>query len=435
MRHSREAILVYILAAFVSAASTLILLRERSPASEIAGQPAAEVDVPGTSAAAPAAVEPEASVEEIPEEAAMKFRLFEKDLRPRFNLHQFVFADGVLVSGTSERFIEFVKANNIKRGARVFLNSPGGLMSEGMLLGEAFRTLGMNTDVGIEQRKGTKGTKTASQPQCTGAGDASEFQRCMYQMPQVTFGNCESACALAYIGGTYRFLEVGSRIGVHRFYGSRSSEDDLDKAQVLSGVILKYISEMGVDPRLFEKMTLAAPEDMHYLSRSELSELRVYTGSTKTESWQFKSMPGSTYLVGTKEDERGEAKFIVGCYRPNRKLMLMGMIPVSTDEMAKQVEAEASDVGYFLDAEVETVSGTGRDVKVYAEGQSVRVSFELSKVDVEKIVGARSTGIAVLPKDQPGVFSGFTIDVEGGRKHLSNYSQECWDISDGASAE
>ena len=79
----------------------------------------------------------------------MTFTLQEKDLRPNFDLQQWIFADGVIVQGTAARFGEFTKNHpQLIPDATVILNSPGGSPIEGMLLGDAIRDLHYRTSVG-----------------------------------------------------------------------------------------------------------------------------------------------------------------------------------------------------------------------------------------------------------------------------------------------
>ena len=117
----------------------------------------------------------------------MSFTLQQKDLRPNFDLYQWIFADGEIVPGTSQKFQSFVRANpSLIEGATVILNSPGGSVEEGIRLGDAIRDLHFRTDVGVA------GTDPMS------------------RRP----GLCLSACIYPYLGGEYRYLSKGSAIGI-----------------------------------------------------------------------------------------------------------------------------------------------------------------------------------------------------------------------------
>jgi hypothetical protein len=138
-----------------------------------------------------------------------------------------VMASGEIVHGDADRFITFIKQNNMIATDdfdTIKLSSPGGNLFEGMALGEAIRRARFNAVVG-------RGT------------------------------TCASACALAFLGGTARYatgtgpgrtLEFGGWLG---FHGFRFSDDKLvllnesvETSRVVTGLILEYVERMaGVD--------------------------------------------------------------------------------------------------------------------------------------------------------------------------------------------
>ncbi len=127
--------------------------------------------------------------------------------------------------------------------------------------------------------------------------------------PKLEKGVCLSACSLAFLGGTFRYMHVGSTFGIHRFY---SSKDDVgeDVAQIISGRLLSYIVKMGIDASLFELMTTAGPTEMLVLPPNELAKLRVVTGLK--EEWTLKTNADlGIYLMGQVSNERGSHKMIL----------------------------------------------------------------------------------------------------------------------------
>lgn len=91
---------------------------------------------------------------------------------------------------------------------------------------------------------------------------------------------CASACALAFFGGQSRFAEPGS-IGVHQASFADSSVGDVGAAvstvQQLTAVEIAYINEMGVDARVLQVALQYGPDDIRYLSSSEMKTYRVVT--------------------------------------------------------------------------------------------------------------------------------------------------------------
>jgi hypothetical protein len=161
----------------------------------------------------------------------MSFALQERDLRPNFDLDQWVFADGEIVPGTFDKFQSFLKAHpSLIAGATVILNSPGGSVAEGIKLGDAIRDLHFRTDVGT-----------------IGIGVMS-----------IAPGICPSACIYPYLGGEYRYLHQGSAIGVHRFSFTNTAitaSEATETSQLLAGYIVEFLNKSRVTTDFFPLMT------------------------------------------------------------------------------------------------------------------------------------------------------------------------------------
>jgi hypothetical protein len=125
--------------------------------------------------------------------------------------------------------------------AHVRLDSPGGSLVEGMAIGRVISALPttVTTDVG---RQGGRAA--------------------------------DCACVLAFLGGRYRYLRDGSRLGVHQFYTVEenvvSSAEGIALGQVLSGEIVDYLAEMRVDSAFFRLMTEPQPEEILWVPRASL---------------------------------------------------------------------------------------------------------------------------------------------------------------------
>ncbi|PAQ07612.1 hypothetical protein CIT26_19935 [Mesorhizobium temperatum] len=97
--------------------------------------------------------------------------------------------------------------------------------------------------------------------------------------PTATPADCASACILIYLGATYRFLDPGSRIGVHQFSFRDASTLSPSKAtsitQLLAADVTAYLSDIRADPSLFSVMSQTFPEDIHWIDHDELKALQV----------------------------------------------------------------------------------------------------------------------------------------------------------------
>ena len=149
--------------------------------------------------------------------------------------HWTIFLDGPIDAGAADRLSEIIAAEGID-AASVYLNSRGGSLAAGVAIGRVIRASGFSTNVG---RETTDPLETAP-------------------------GVCFSACAFAYAGGGWRYLDV-SQIGVHRFHGEAPRGDVLATGQSVSGLITHYLSEMGISTDLFALMA-QVPERRHLRS-------------------------------------------------------------------------------------------------------------------------------------------------------------------------
>ncbi|WP_424631214.1 hypothetical protein [Bradyrhizobium sp. SYSU BS000235] len=136
-------------------------------------------------------------------------------------------------------------------GDTVILSSPGGRVDQALIMGEIIRSRGLRTLVGSVSSDG-----------------------------RLKPAYCASACVLTYAGGTARALVPGSRLGVHQFTAEVSKEDarnwdGVAYAQKTSGMILEYMTRMGVSPSILQQMS--ASKDIRWLSEKDAADLNLVT--------------------------------------------------------------------------------------------------------------------------------------------------------------
>ncbi len=157
------------------------------------------------------------------------------------------------VSGTIGRraaagwFRDRLDEAHLKAGDAVVLSSPGGQLDQALIMGEVIRSRGLVTAVGIF--------------------DSSDRMKPSY---------CASACVFAYAGGTVRIgASRGSKLGVHRFTSGGSGQDPVADTQRTTGIVLGYMTRMGVSPSVVEAMTTTS--DIRWLSPKEATDTRLVT--------------------------------------------------------------------------------------------------------------------------------------------------------------
>jgi hypothetical protein len=328
----------------------------------------------------------------------MRFTLRERDLRPNLDLHQWIFADGEIVPGTTAAFKEFVRNNpQLIPRATVVLNSPGGSPAEGMLLGDAIRELHYRTNVGA-------------------LGDAGQ----MKLLP----GRCMSACIYPYLGGEYRYLSADSVIGIHRFafqedYGGSVTSE---VSQILAGRIVDYIKRSRADSGLFTLMTQASPDDIHILSSDELAKFKVVTGDIYSEDWSFEVHGALSYLKADQITWRGESKLIFTCDQG-----IPGILTLSELSDREAIIRESTTPILIINDQSFTVPRTFHDQPpTLANGRYVSWSITLTPEVVGALKAANRIGSGLSPA--PGIFAGVAgINVGDAKEKLVRFLNDCGD--------
>ena len=126
------------------------------------------------------------------------------------------------------------------------MSSPGGDLNQAMIIGEIIRSRGLSTAVGV--------------------ADASGHIRPSY---------CASACVFIYAGGKSRYGIEGSMLGVHRFVTTMPGRDPVAETQRTAGMILSYMTMMGVSSSVVEAMSETG--DIRWLGVSEAAAMNLVT--------------------------------------------------------------------------------------------------------------------------------------------------------------
>jgi hypothetical protein len=150
---------------------------------------------------------------------------------------RFVYGIGEITTDTPRLFAAVFAANGdtFATTAGLVLDSPGGNLVGGLLLGDAIRRAGINTIVGYTYRTPRGTIRTAS---------------------------CISACAWAFAGGVNRLMLADSSLGVHRFYGT----DSVASAQEVTAYVNLYLDRMGVSRVLQDVASLTPANEMAFLT-------------------------------------------------------------------------------------------------------------------------------------------------------------------------
>lgn len=155
-----------------------------------------------------------------------------------------MYLDGEFDQAAPARLARFVVEQQISQ-ASVYFNSPGGSLVAAMAIGRLLREQGFSTYVG---RRGADPRQPGS-------------------------GVCYSACPFAYAGGSRRFLEGDSVLGIHRAANRVPVPDEGAFEQRVATEATTYLEAMGVSTRLFRMMQTTPHDSIRLLSREEAVRL------------------------------------------------------------------------------------------------------------------------------------------------------------------
>jgi hypothetical protein len=231
-----------------------------------------------------------------------------------------IYASGDIEQETPLSFEKLVSENRIPGHSIVFFDSLGGNLYAGMDLGRMIRRQRLITYIGSK-------------------GEIQEFGPDIGRLHLSKPGHCMSACSLAFLGGIFRYRN-GGVYGVHRFYSTAEPHLDSDQAQIISGAILQYLREMGVEPELFNEMTEAGRSDVKILTEDRLLALKVINNGHSDTQWTLEAAGShGLYLKGYRDTIWGEQKLMFLTTSGESKLVAIAMFhPQGNGNSSPRVE-------------------------------------------------------------------------------------------------
>jgi hypothetical protein len=305
-----------------------------------------------------------------------------------------IYATGEIDAEAGARLEEFINKNNIPEKSILAIHSPGGSLLEGMKLGKVIRAAGLFTYVGRESANPNDPMRP---------------------------GECYSACALAFLGGQFRWIYPASMYGVHRFNFTGQIQQNTDVTQILSASIVQYIRDMGVDPTLFNAMTSTSSDSIYILPQSQLKQWRVVNNGYETTAWTVDTVDNALYLKGTRNTWRGVNKFMLVC-APGKPMFLYAIFdPEGRSEEVLKMRSYSLFIG---DTAV-PIAGhiIGRPFLVNGW---INAAFSLDRKLLTALRGAKEVGVAFQFAYDSPVFAGFDgMDFSEGAKKLPALVANC----------
>lgn len=294
-----------------------------------------------------------------------------------------VYASGELTTGTTARFLEFVKRNQLQHGQVIF-NSPGGSLGEGLRLGRTIRELGFSTSIGTQMEAGP--------------------------VPL-----CASACAYAFLGGVSRYYrESDGLLGVHQFYSPEGLQS-ADEVQQISGQIVQYMDEMGVRATAFSLASMANRDGMIWLSEQDALQLRFANNGTLPTSAELKLIDFRPYLRLNQQHRDSAARILLICDAGDIQV-LFGIVT-----SVRAVE-EASSHTNYLEFDHHVFEPQPYFEGLTAAGDTMWINRTLRPSDIARFMAADTVGGWL---DGNTFRWGAEIDLIDVRPAIADYIGQC----------
>jgi hypothetical protein len=328
----------------------------------------------------------------------MQFRAFPPDrwYEALMGAHGWtIYASGTIDADADQRLDQIIQQSKIPFGSYIYLHSPGGDVLGGMKLGKVIRKYLLVTDVGQLDPNNTRTIE--SKP-----------------------GECYSACAMAFLGGEYRFLKDGSVYGVHRFSWLTPTAHDADLAQMMSAVEVEYIRSMGVSTDLFTLKSQVGGDEIIAPPRDQLVALNVLNNGVKYVKRTIESVPEALYLKGERDTSFGINKFLIMC--PAQGTMALYII---FDVGQNGDEVMRFNVDNLMIDGNKISLGERRIGKQILNGW-INLIYSINRPMLDAITKANTVGIALQPTNEAAFFAGFDgMPFEEGKKKLPGFLQAC----------
>jgi hypothetical protein len=101
---------------------------------------------------------------------------------------------------------------------------------------------------------------------------------------------------------------------------------DLSANQLISAIVIDFVSRMGVDPRVLSVASATLPQQMHFFSDAELTPFKVNWDAQAFKPWQIEPYHDGVIAFSKTQDETETATVFCRRYRTSRLLITAPML-------------------------------------------------------------------------------------------------------------
>lgn len=271
-----------------------------------------------------------------------------------------VYATGEINQNSGAAFERFVKQNKLQK-AIVFFNSGGGSLVGAIELGTVIRRLRFDTGIALFR------------------DGATQYE-----------GICASACVYAFAGGVSRYYKAGgTRLGLHQFYATDNSISN-EESQKVSGILVAYLQNMGVDALAFSVSSKAVPEEIVWLSADDALRLKFANNGERPATAELKLQYNITYLKIEQERSSGTSRFLFDCL--NKEIVLTGGMVADPEKSKNTFDWATRSFFTFGKDTIQEERKENNPTGITVRGSVVWVNRTLKRNEVQKLLASDLIG-------------------------------------------
>ncbi|WP_114241487.1 hypothetical protein [Dyella sp. C9] len=298
-----------------------------------------------------------------------------------------IYLYGTLDADAPNRIEAMIRSGRIRAGSDIYLNSPAGDLAAGAALGRLFREAKMTTHLGVPRRN----AQTPAQPR-----EAS----------------CQGACALAYVGGLYRWAPTGND------HFAVQAPGDAPKIAADKGELAGYLRQMGFDPLLFGVTSHSSVDRTVWLSGDQMLATGIANNGYLPPAADYALVSGAPQLTLRQTSRDGERRITLLCKPDGLTFTAYYMLG---QDRAQRIAARANR-SYLEINEQPTLQGDRE--RISAVDQSLVISRPMPLAELDPLLTAKSMG-AWLSDKGGNVRYGFTMFLDAVRNNLKDYGSHC----------
>ena len=304
-------------------------------------------------------------------------------------------AFGTIGKGDADKLLKLIETAGVPPRTTVYINSSGGDAEEGIKLGCVICACQLDTSIGTY----------VLEPK---SDDDPIVARTLYS------GKCLSAATLMFAGGRLRHFPDGASFGVHRFAYKNPVPNDVEKSQVLSAGIAKYLDQMGISLGFLSLSAGTASNKLLELSEDELREHRMITGGATEVVWGTEMRAQMLYVRGKRDSIFGQHKVILA-HAKGVGFMFFAVI----EAQGRQDElCNFGVVELVLNGENKRID-ISRRCSREPNDMDVVLMVNLKEGEAREVAYSNSFGVQIRASKEAEVFLGVSaMDTEGGRDSL-----------------